>query len=183
MPATKNFISIPRNRDGAERLRRAIIRDHCWRRCRIRLGFVIIHDQPRTAMSGQEQPAPLQEHANLQAKLSEKSDVNEGPAEPRDETVELKFTALKNSVSLADNSHGAFVEIAKRLGRLLAGKLAANQFASVASLLHCNLSNSRQRFPVLIERRRITDHENFRMIWNSKIGLDTNATSAIGLHP
>src|SRR5213082_1082697 len=109
--------------------------------------------------------------------------MDESPRQPREETVQTNFPALQNCVALADDGHGAFVEIAKRLWRLLAGTLAPNQFSSVASLLHCNLSNSRQRFSVLIERRRIADHENFRMIWNSKIGLDTNAAGAIGLHP
>src|SRR5205085_9281178 len=125
----------------------------------------------------------LQEHADFQTELRQKHDVNESPRQPRNETVQPKFAALQNSVTLADDRHGAFVEVTKRLGRLLAGKLAPNQFSGIASLLHCNLSNSRQRFSVLIERGRIADHENFRMIWNSKIGLNTNATGAIGLHP
>src|SRR5262249_15691811 len=86
-------------------------------------------------------------------------------------------------VAFANCGHGDFVEIGKRFCRLLALKLAPNQFASVASLLHCNLSNSRQRFSILIERRGIADHENFRMIWNSTIGLDKHATAAIGLRP
>src|SRR5437762_13847242 len=109
--------------------------------------------------------------------------MDESPCEPREETVQTNFPALQNCVTLADDGHGAFVEIAKRLWRLLAGKLAPNQFASVASLLHCNLSDARQRFSVLIERGRIADHENFRMIWYSEIGLDTNANGAIGLYP
>src|SRR5437868_14544728 len=109
--------------------------------------------------------------------------MDESPRQPREESVQTNFPALQNCVPLADDGHGAFVEIAKRLWRLLAGKLASNQFSSIASLLHCNLSDARQRFSVLIERRRIADHENFRMIWNSKIGLDTNATGAIGLRP
>src|SRR5947207_8306635 len=149
--------------------------------CRFRL--LIIHDQLRTALSGQEQPAPLQEHADFQTELRQKRDVNESPRQPRKQTVQTNFPALQNCVPLADDSHGAFVEIAKRLWRLLAGKLAPNQFSSIASLLHCNLSDARQWFSVLIERGRIADHENFRMIWNSKIGLDTNATGAIGLRP
>src|SRR5438132_5443586 len=153
------------------------------RRCLCRFRLLIIHDQPRTALSGQEQPAPLQEHADFQTELRQKRDVDESPPQPREESVQTNFPALQNCVALANDGHGAFVEIAKRLWRFLAGKLAPNQFSSVASYLHCNLSNSRQRFSVLIERRRIADHENFRMIWNSKIGLDTNATGAIGLHP
>src|SRR5437667_11646918 len=153
------------------------------RRCLCRFRLLIIHDQPRTTLSGQEQPAPLQEHADFQTKLRQKRYVNESPPQPRNETVQPKFAALQNCVTLADDGHGAFVEIAKRLWRLLAGKLAPNQFASVASLLHCNLSDARQRVSVLIERGRITDHENFRMSWNSQIGLAAHAPAAIGFQP
>src|SRR3954452_10690607 len=151
-----------------------IWRDRRERRCLCRSRLLIIHDQPRTALSGQEQPAPLQKHADFQTELRQKRDVNKSPPQPRDETVQPKFAALQNCVPLADDGHGAFVEVTKRLGRPLAGKLAPNQFSSVASLLHCNLSNSRQRFSVLNERGRIADYENFRVIWNSKIGLNTN---------
>src|SRR5437763_2568975 len=113
------------------------------RRCLCRFRLLIIHDQTRTALSGQEQPAPLQEHTDFQTELRQKHDVNESPRQPRNETVEPNLPTLQNSVTFADDGHGAFVEIAKRLWRLLAGKLPPNQFASVASLLHCNLSNSR----------------------------------------
>src|SRR5439155_7755041 len=118
----------------------------------------------------------------FQTELRQKRDVNESPRQPRNETVQVKFAALQNPVAFADHGHGAFVEVTKRLGRPLAGKLAPNQFSSIASLLHCNLSDARQRFSVLIERGRIADHDNLRMIWNSKIGLDTNAAGSIGLH-
>src|SRR6266446_4487381 len=160
----------------------SIWRSCSGRRCLCRFRLLIIHDETRTALSGQEHPAPLQEHADFQTELRQKRDVNESPCEPREETVQTNFPALQNCVTLADDGHGAFVEVTKRLGRPLAGKLAPNQFSSIASLLHCNLSNSRQWFSVLIERGSIADHENFRMIWNSKIGLNTNAASAIGLH-
>src|SRR5436309_6517438 len=176
-------MSLSQSGFESRRLSSPIWRGRRERRCLCRFRLLIIHDQPRTTLSGQEQPAPLQEHADFQTELRQKRDVNESPPQPREETVQTNFPALQNCVPLADDSHGAFVEIAKRLWRLLAGKLAPNQFSSVASLLHCNLSNARQRLSVLIERRRIAEHENFRMIWNSKIGLDTNATGAIGLHP
>src|SRR6266550_3429876 len=125
------------------------------RRCLCRFRLPIIHDQTRTAVSGQEQPAPLQEHADFQTELRQKRDVNESPRQPCEETVQTNFPALKNCVAFADDGHGAFVEVAKRLGRSLAGKLAPNQFSSVAPLLHCNLSDARQWFSVLIERGRI----------------------------
>src|SRR5258707_7484148 len=114
------------------------------RRCLCRFRLLIIHDQPRTTLSGQEQPAPLQEHADFQTELRQESDVNESPPQPRDEAVQTNFSALQNCVTLADHGHGAFVEIPKRLWRLLTCKLSPNQFSNVTSLLHCNLSNSRQ---------------------------------------
>src|SRR3954447_24457837 len=106
------------------------------RRCLCRFRLLIIHDQPRTTLSGQEQPGPLQQHADFQTELRQKRDVNESPPQPCNETVQPKFAALQNCVSLADDGHGAFVEVTKRLRRPLAGKLASNQFSSVASLLH-----------------------------------------------
>src|SRR5207302_6597030 len=112
----------------------------------------------------------------------QKRDVNESPRQPRDETVQPKFAALQNCVPLADDGHGAFVEVTKRLGRPLAGKLAPNQFSSIASLLHCNLSDARQRFSVLIERRRTADPESSQRFGNWKFGLNTTAPGAIGLH-
>src|SRR6266513_4611772 len=105
------------------------------RHCLCRFRSVIIHDQLRTTLSGQEQPAPLQEHADFQTELRQKHDVNESPPQPREETVQTNFPALQNCVTLADDGHVAFVEIAERLGRPLAGKVAPNQFSDVASLL------------------------------------------------
>src|SRR5947207_1052294 len=99
------------------------------RRCLCRFRLLIIHDETRTALPGQEQPAPLQEHTDLLTELRQKHDVNESPRQPREEAVQTNFPTLQNSVPFADHRHGAFVEIAKRLWRLLAGKLASNQFA------------------------------------------------------
>src|SRR6266704_226862 len=73
--------------------------------CRFRL--LIIHDETRTALSGQEQPAPLQEHADFQTELRQKRDVNESPRQPREETVQTNFPAFQNGVTFADHSHVA----------------------------------------------------------------------------
>src|SRR5437773_9743159 len=107
-----------------------IFRGGTGRRCLCRFRLLIIHDEARTAVSGQEQPGPLQEHADFQTELRQKRDVNESPCQPREETVQTNFPAFQNGVTFADHSHVAFVEIAKRLWRPLAGKLAANQFRS-----------------------------------------------------
>src|SRR5262249_19232876 len=73
----------------------------------------------------------------------------------------------------------SFVEISKRFGTVFAGDLPTNQFAYVASLLHRNLSDTRQRLSILVERRGVADHENFRMIWNSKVWLNAHPAGAI----
>src|SRR5438046_7204312 len=90
-----------------------------WRgrrgRCLCRFRLLIIHDQPRTTLSGQEQPAPLQEHADFQTELRQKRDMDESPRQPREETVQTNFPAFQNGVTFADHSHVAFVEITKRL--------------------------------------------------------------------
>ena len=52
--------------------------------------------------------------------------MNEGPGEPGQKAMDLHFAALQDAIPFADHRHGAFVEIAKRFWRLLAGKFAAN---------------------------------------------------------
>src|SRR5689334_8108630 len=88
-------------------------------RCLRRFRLLIIHDQTRTALSGQEQPGPLQEHADPLTELSQIKDVNEGPSQPREETMDVNFPTLQDGPPFADHSHVAFVEIAKRFRRLL----------------------------------------------------------------
>src|SRR4029077_6716736 len=51
------------------------------------------------------------------------------------------------------------------------------------SLLHRDLGDATQRFPVLIERRGIADYENFRITGNTQIAFDAHATSAIRFCP
>src|SRR5437879_11258076 len=92
------------------------------RRCLCRFRLLIIHDQLRTALSGQEQPAPLQEHADFQTELSQERDVNEGPGQPRQKAMYVQFAALDNGVAFSDYSHSAFVEISKRFRAFLSGE-------------------------------------------------------------
>src|SRR6266513_1295086 len=95
---------------------------HCL--CRFRL--LIIHDQPRTALSGQEQPAPLQEHADFQTELRQERDVNESPRQPRQKASYVQFAALDNGVAFPYYGHGAFVEVTKRLRTFLSGEATTN---------------------------------------------------------
>src|SRR5882762_1450018 len=94
------------------------------RLCRFRL--LIIHDQPRTALSGQEQPGPLQEDADPKTELSQIKCVNESPRQPREKTMYVHFAAFQDGPPFADHSHVAFVPIAKRFRTFLPGDAAAN---------------------------------------------------------
>src|SRR4029077_7731709 len=115
-----------RSRFESRGLGSLIWRSRRGRRCLCRFRLLIIHDQTRTALSGQEQPAPLQEHADPLTELSQISDVNESPRQPREETMYVHFAALQDGPPFADHSDVAFVEIAKRFRRLLSGDAATN---------------------------------------------------------
>src|SRR2546422_8033147 len=49
------------------------------------------------------------------------------------------------------------------------------------ALLHRHLGHAGQRMTILIERRRVTDHEDLRMAWHAEIRLDTHAPRPIRL--
>jgi hypothetical protein len=95
---------------------------------------MVIHDQPRTALSGQECPNPLQEHADPKTDLRQKREVDSGPGELCNKASHSKFAALQNGKPLT--------EISKRLRAVLAGNASGNQFPDVAPLLHCYLDNA-----------------------------------------
>src|SRR5215472_13486792 len=139
----------------------------------------MVHDESRPTLSAYEQPGPLQKHADPETNLRQERDVNESPGEPRDKPMQPDSAALQNRVAFPNNRHVSFVEISKRFGTVFAGDLPTNQFAYVASLLHRNLSDTRQRLSILVERRGVADHENFRMIWNSKVWLNAHPAGAI----
>src|SRR5205807_2524713 len=92
-PAAKSFMSLSQSGFESRGLSSPIWRGRRGRRCLCRFRLLIIHDQTRTALSGQEQPGPLQEHADLQTELRQKRNVNESPRQPREETVQPKFAA------------------------------------------------------------------------------------------
>ena len=91
----------------------------------------------------QEQPSPLQEHADPKAELRSKSDMDKSPGKPCDKSMQLHLTALENRIARANDRHVTFIELTKRLEPVLADNLPANQFSDVTSLLHRYLGNAR----------------------------------------
>src|SRR5712671_6351021 len=104
----------------------SIWRSCSGRRCLCQFRLLIIHDETRTALSGQEQPGPLQEDADPKTELSQISGVNESPRQPRHKTMYVHFAAIQDGPPFADHSHVAFVEIAKRFRTFLSGGAATN---------------------------------------------------------
>src|ERR1043166_5008643 len=104
---------------------------------------MMVHDESRAPLAGQEQPGPLQKHADPETNLRQEHDVDKSPGTPSDKAMHLNLAALENGIAFTDNGHVAFVEISKRSETVFAGDVTTNQFAYVASLLHRNLSNAR----------------------------------------
>src|SRR4029077_1642795 len=95
-------------------------------RCLCPIRLLIIPDETRAALSGQEQPGPLQEDADPKTELSQISGVNESPRQPREKAMDVHFAAFQDGPPFADHSHVAFVEIAKRFRTFLSGGAATN---------------------------------------------------------
>src|SRR6266513_5997829 len=97
-PAAKSFMSLSQSGFESRGLSSPIWRGRGGRRCLCRFRLLIIHDQTRTALSGQEQPAPLQEHADPKTELRQKSDMDESPCQPREKIMFVNFAALQDAV-------------------------------------------------------------------------------------
>ena len=105
--------------------------------------------------------------------------MNGGPGQPGEKPAETQTAALKHGEALADQGHGAFVEIVEGRRRGLRDDPTVNQHSGVAALLHGSLGHAGQWMTVLIERRRITDHEDLGMARDAEILLDAHAARAV----
>src|SRR5580700_2757677 len=140
----------------------------------------MVHNQPRPTLPGEVGPDPLNKHAYPKARLRKKLEMNPRPRGPGPEAGHLESSTLEDRETFADDRHVAFIEVTERRRRMLTTDSSMNQLSDVSSLLDCHLRYARQRPPVLIERSRVADHENFRMIGRGKIALNPHAAGAIG---
>src|ERR1700732_792668 len=104
------------------------------------------------------------------------------PREPAAKSTYLDFAALEHRKALAHHRHAAFVKVAKRAWCWFVGNAVVNYFSRVAPLLHRHLRDARQRFAVLIEGRRVPDHENLGVPWYRQIILYSHSPGAVCLH-
>src|SRR5215469_10413325 len=80
---------------------------------------VMVDDQARTSLAGQECPHPLDKNAYFEIGCGQKLDVNSCPSQPGDESAEANFAALQHSESFTHHRHVSFVEISERTRRRL----------------------------------------------------------------
>src|SRR5215471_309739 len=132
---------------------------------------MVVYDQARASLAGQIRPHPLNEDADAKARLAKKLEMHRGPCHPGNKAGDPYTTRPQNGKPFADHRHVAFVEVAERTRCGFPRDPSINQLSYIASLLHCDLSDSRQRFSVLLERGGVAHHENVRMPRHREIRL------------
>src|SRR6266481_4792501 len=141
----------------------------------------MIHNQPRSPLTGQIRPNPLQEDAQTEARCRQELEVHGRPREPSHDAAYTELAALQHSKTLAHHGHVPFIEIAKWAWRAIAGNAAVNQSPCIAPLLNRHLCNTCQWLAVLIERCGIANHKDLGMAGHSQILLDAYPTGAVCL--
>src|SRR6476660_2741864 len=104
---------------------------------------MLIHDESGPSLACKIGPYPLQTDARAKVGLPQKLEMDCGPREPRDVAAYMDTASLQNGETLADYGHAALVEVAKRLGRRLAGQTPVDQSPDIATLLHRHLRHPR----------------------------------------
>src|SRR5215469_919544 len=121
----------------------------------------MIHDEPGASLARYKGPRPLQEDAQAKAGRGQELEVNESPSHPRHQSAHLERPALQYGKTLADDCHGALVEIPKRGRRPAPGYAAVNKFSRIMPLLHGHLRHTGKWLAVLFECCGIANHKNF----------------------
>jgi hypothetical protein len=94
----------------------------------------------------------------------------------------MDLSRLQNSEPLAHNCHAAIIEVLEWFRRRFTHNAVVNQLARIPALLNCHLSDSRERFAVLIERCSVANHKDVRVSRNAEVRLDTYSPGSIGIH-
>ena len=102
--------------------------------------------------------------------MPEELEVHRFPHQPGDESSEVDTPLYSNGESFPDDRHGALVEVAERTRRGLPRDPPADEPSRVASLLHRDLRDTRERPSLLPEYGRV-NAPMFRLL----VGAGTGA--------
>src|SRR5258708_25263780 len=94
----------------------------------------------------------------------------------------MDLSCLQNGEPFPHHRHVSLIEILEWFRGRSAQNAFVNQLARVPALLKGNLSDSRQRFAVLIERRRVPNDKDLRASWNAEVGLHAHTPCSIGIY-
>src|SRR5882724_11151743 len=133
------------------------------------IGSVIVYDQTRSALTRNICPDPLNEHGHAQTGCRQELQVHGCPCKPSQEAAQMDLSCLQNGEPFPDNRHVALIEIFEWFRRGSANNAFVNQLARVSALLKGHLSDSRERFAVLIERCCVADYKDFGVSWNADV--------------
>src|SRR6059058_5212455 len=106
-------------------------------------------DQARAFVEAEISPSPLKKDGEAISKADQKDNVDEQPSQPCRDSAQVHQFKVCDRFVPADRRHAALVEIPEPL-RLPAVDHSQNVARRVASLLHCNRRDSRQRLAGLI---------------------------------
>src|SRR5580704_13096672 len=108
--------------------------------------------------------------------------MNPCPRKPGYNPAQPDFTCLKDCETRSDNGHIPFIEISERLGGGLTKQALSDAPTCIATLLNRHLSDTGQRFSVLLQRSSISDYIYVWMSGNREIVLNADAAGAVRLH-
>jgi len=126
---------------------------------------VLLNDELSPAFAAEIRPYPLPKDAEPQAIFCQELYVNQTPDEPRKETTHLNSSGLEHREILTYNRQIALIEVTEWRQRGFLCYVTKYCFGSIGSLLHGDLRDAGQRAAVLIERSRISDDKNLRVLW------------------
>jgi len=108
--------------------------------------------------------------------------VNPCPREPGNYPAQPDPPGLKDCEPRSDDRHIPFIEISKRPGGRLTKQALNDTPTCIPTLLNRHLGDTRQWFPVLLERSRISNYIYVGITGNREIVLNANAAGAVRLH-
>src|SRR4051812_4219082 len=112
--------------------------------------YKVFGDQARATLEGEVGPEPAHGHEEAIVEADEQIDMRHSPEKPGNEALELQASPMHDGGVLADHCQIAPAVEAKWRRGLVANDARDQRLAEIASLLVCNLGQTRQGHAVLV---------------------------------
>ena len=124
-----------------------------------------------------ERNAPIGKDGKSILEASQRGEVDDKPKQPSRKTGNAQRTDRSDCTQARDRSHGPAIAVPKWSARIVALHPSNDGPRGVTAGLNGNLRYAGQ----VIEAHQVTNHENFRVVWQRAIGFDFDPTCAIKL--